>query len=278
MQPDEILCACYEVPRSVLRDAIDRGAELDAIQARFACGRSCGSCLPEIRSMLRMRPPRRRGYIAGGALAAASLAALLTPRFERFVALGPANPGHVNLHCDECHTKAPGTLRQQIQANVLHRLGKRDEPADFVHAPVSVALCRRCHDRPEDRHPVFRFREPRFEEVRETLAPHRCTSCHKEHDGSRVKVDRTFCYNCHEEFELEDDPISVTHDALAKQDRYDTCLECHDFHGNHRYVVPVDLDHRFGADAVDAYMQRGRSPYGSDKRWPSRPGRDEAGS
>ncbi len=275
MSRDRILCTCFEVPRSDVAQAIAAGEGLDAIQARFGCGRDCGSCLPELRVMLCLRTAPRRGYLVGGVLAGLGLAVLLTPRFERLVALGPANPGHRELRCDECHGDAPGTVRQQLQANVRHLLGKREEPVDLVHTPVSSGTCGHCHQRPGDRHPLFRFRESRFEELRETLAPHRCTSCHREHQGARVAVERTFCHNCHKEFELERDPLSPSHDSLAAQGRYETCLECHDFHGNHRYQVPVDLGQRLDDRAVDAYMERGPSPYGDDKRWPARLGRTQ---
>nr|WP_320135575.1 nitrate reductase [uncultured Amphritea sp.] len=49
-----IICSCFEVGENTIRQAIRQGANsTDALATQLKCGSNCGSCLPEIRSMLR---------------------------------------------------------------------------------------------------------------------------------------------------------------------------------------------------------------------------------
>ena len=48
---------------------------------------------------------------------------LLLPGVEHFTAPGKMNTGHERLACDSCHRPAPGTVRQQLQANARYLLG-----------------------------------------------------------------------------------------------------------------------------------------------------------
>jgi len=86
-----------------------------------------------------------------------------------------------------------------------------------------------------------------------------------------------YCETCHGEFELERDPLDTSHQELADQARFDTCLRCHDFHGNHLYAVPESLDEAFDLDAVQLYLEGGESPYGRDRRFEATPGRELEG-
>jgi len=203
----------------------------------------------------------------GAGLGLAVLGVLLAPGREALHARGPMNTGHSELNCADCHEPAPGTLRQQIQANTLYALGGRETPADFGVVDVGSAQCLACHERPDNRHPVFRFFEPRFAEAREALHPESCVSCHTEHKGRRVTVDTTgFCEHCHDETQLKNDPVDISHAELVEQERWETCLGCHDFHGNHKYEVSTRIADVFGEDAIRAYFDGGPSPYGDDKR------------
>lgn len=213
---------------------------------------------------------RRRqnlGFIAGGLIASACLAVLLAPGQERWHAFGPMNVGHQELHCPSCHKPAPGSTRQQIQANVRYWLGLRATPADFGKQAVGNDICLRCHDRPDDRHPVFRFFEPRFAEARAKLQPQFCNSCHLEHSGVRVTQPRIdYCQVCHEETKLKKDPLDVPHTQLIAQKRWTTCLGCHDFHGNHPITSPKLLAQVIPPERIRDYFGDGASPYGKDKR------------
>jgi len=46
------VCNCFGVGETALRAAVREGADLGSLQARFKCGTSCGSCLPELRRLV----------------------------------------------------------------------------------------------------------------------------------------------------------------------------------------------------------------------------------
>jgi hypothetical protein len=79
--------------------------------------------------MSQLPPPERTikivSYAIGVLLAFSALAVLVLPQFERVYAKGPPNTGHETLACADCHTKAPGTARQQLQAKLQYWLGNR---------------------------------------------------------------------------------------------------------------------------------------------------------
>lgn len=211
----------------------------------------------------RPRPSiRRLAYAAGIAVAFAPLL-LLAPALAKFVPNDAHNPGHVDLECTECHREAPGSTRQQLQAKVKHLLGLRAGDIDFGMRSVNNAACIGCHDNPDDRHPAHRFLEPRFEAARREIAPQQCVSCHREHTGTRVsQTDAGFCATCHSDMALEDDPTRPTHAVLIRDKRWDTCLTCHDFHGNHAHDPPQDLKDAIAPGTIAAYLRAAESPYG----------------
>ncbi|MFZ5508444.1 MAG: molybdopterin-dependent oxidoreductase [Pseudomonadota bacterium] len=49
-----IVCACHGVAEPDIRGAIARGASLERLQQDLRCGTGCGSCVPEIRRLLRV--------------------------------------------------------------------------------------------------------------------------------------------------------------------------------------------------------------------------------
>lgn len=221
-----------------------------------------GSGGPAPRSV---RPPRlnRRQVAARVGLGAGviGLGLILVAGGESFRAHGPLNTGHEDLACNQCHLKAEGTLRQQLQAEARHLLGLRPTPVDLGTRDVDSSRCLQCHNRPNERHPIYRFMEPRFAEVRASLAPQKCTSCHLEHNGTRLTATTTFCQNCHGDLELKNDPVDVPHTQLVLEERWDTCLGCHDFHGNHTMTSPTVLAERTPLEEITAYFQGGESPY-----------------
>lgn len=218
--------------------------------------------------------PRRRqniGYATGAVAGAVALAFLLLPSSEPLRAHGPMNTGHEDMPCGYCHREAPGSFRQQVQANLRYLAGGRASPADFGRQDVGNDACLACHDRPDDRHPVYRFLEPRFARAREALQPQACVSCHLEHSGRRVtQPDVGYCAGCHEDTKLRKDPIDVPHERLVADKRWETCLGCHDFHGNHVMKTATRLDRATPPAAIRAYFEGGRSPYGEEKRHEAR--------
>lgn len=202
------------------------------------------------------------GYFVGLLFGVIGVFLLMAEAQDDWHSPGLANSGHEKLECTDCHRQAPGTIRQQIQANIKHMLGIRQNDAYFRFNSVGNTYCLDCHDRPDDRHPVQRFNEPRFAEVREKLHPELCIACHSEHHNVRVtQTNIGFCQNCHEEFTLKHDPISVPHQMLAKQQRWETCLGCHDFHGNHKMAVPNNLNQAIPASKINSYFKGADSPY-----------------
>jgi Cytochrome c3 len=198
-----------------------------------------------------------------------SLVLLALPGRERLRAAGPANSGHEQLDCVQCHTPADGTVRQQVQANFRHLVGLRSAGADFLHRPVENVDCLACHQNPDDRHPVYRFEEPRFAEVRATLAPQNCVSCHSEHSGRRVTAEPTMCVSCHTDTEIKNDPAVPSHAQLLAEERWSTCLQCHDFHGNHVRTTPNRLVEALVLGDVEKYLAGGPAVYGTEVRYPA---------
>jgi hypothetical protein len=213
---------------------------------------------------------RRAGIFFGLTLTAAALAFFLFPGQEHLTAPGTMNTGHEKVACTNCHQQAAGTVRQQLQADARYLLGLRETPADFGLRGVGNDDCLACHERPFDRHPVFRFTEPRFAEAREKLAPHRCQSCHREHSGARVTAQAGYCVNCHGTLEMKNDPLNIPHVELVRQGRWLTCLGCHDFHGNHVMDSRTRVADGMAARQIQSYFEGGESPYPSQLRKPAR--------
>ncbi len=175
------------------------------------------------------------------------------------------NTGHDKLACTTCHRDAPGSFRQQIQANLRYVFGRREASVSFGRLLVGNTDCMACHERPNDRHPVYRFLEPRFSQAREKLRPHQCVSCHAEHQGRRVTLAEIgYCVNCHKDTRLKKDPIDVSHADLIAGKQWDSCLGCHDFHGNHIMQVEKSVDKRTPTEKIRAYFDGGSSPYGTN--------------
>jgi hypothetical protein len=189
------------------------------------------------------------------------LALAYAPDYGRSVVHGPMTPGHEAMACTHCHAAAPGTMRQQAQANVRYWLGLRKTPVSFGHEPVTSAACLTCHARENDRHPTFRFREPRFAAANQSLDARSCLSCHAEHRNQRMTANAEFCQLCHQDLKPRIDPINPGHAQLVQDAKWETCLTCHDFHGNHPVKAPVAHDAAHDLAAVRSYLADGPDPY-----------------
>jgi hypothetical protein len=139
---------------------------------------------------------------------------------------------------------------------------------DFGTQDVTVKNCLGCHDRPNDRHPTYRFSEPRFKEAIAIINTTSCITCHAEHNGERVTVAKiNYCVNCHQDLEVENDPVDIPHATLIVNKQWSTCIQCHDFHGNHKYEVPTKLKDTIPLSAIKAYTKGGKDPFGTNKKY-----------
>jgi hypothetical protein len=209
----------------------------------------------------RGRSRRTLGIRIGLVSAGLGLALVLSAGGDSFRAKGPMNSGHQDLACADCHLAAPGTLRQKLQANARYLAGLRADAADMGARVVGSERCQVCHWRPNDRHPIYRFLEPRFAEVRASLGAHDCVSCHREHRGARVTAVAGFCVECHRDLELRSDPLDVPHRQLVAEESWLTCLGCHDFHGNHALEPATRLAAALAPASIARYLAGGDSPY-----------------
>lgn len=182
-------------------------------------------------------------------------------------AKGPMNTSHESLQCEACHTPAKGSLRQQLGHNAQGFFGLHNaEMVPVGFQPVDNKACMDCHQRPDDLHPVSRFMEPNYAEQRAAFDAHECNGCHGEHQGKRVaNVGIDLCKSCHSDMEVSYDKIKPSHAQLLEDEAWETCMSCHDFHGNHRTEMPTRLESGIPTEALLDYMDGGPDPYSSKK-------------
>ena len=217
----------------------------------------------------------RMGLLIGLSIVGIFIAVIQTGNWQYNMAPGSMNTGHESLACEECHLESKGTFRQQLQANIQYWLGKRKATVTIGYNPVSNRDCVDCHRRPKDRHPVYRFMEPKYKKIRQEIQAHSCNACHQEHSGTRVTIEAEFCSHCHEKLKLKKDPLDTTHQQLVKEKRWSTCLGCHDFHGNYQYEVPEKVNQAKSGEVINDYLLGGQSPYGKDKQYKAKETRHE---
>lgn len=173
-------------------------------------------------------------------------------------------PGHEDLKCSSCHQDEQGSFRQQLQTNVQYLLNNRKHSVSVGLKPVQNNECLKCHERPNDRHPVYRFREPKYRDVREKIEANLCVACHREHNSKRISVQPVFCMHCHDELKLKNDPLDVSHKELIEQEKWESCLTCHDYHGNHDMKIETKMINNISTSALNDYFMRGKNPYAGD--------------
>jgi hypothetical protein len=210
------------------------------------------------------------GFGVGVFVTAVTYTVLSLPDNEQMLSKGPMNVGHENMSCETCHTPAKGNAFQQIQANLMYSVGLRKTEADFGAENVDTKKCLECHDRANDRHPMHRFEEARFVEARKNLGVTNCESCHNEHFGLRVSQTNTgYCQNCHGETNLKNDPLEISHAELIAKEMWTTCLQCHDFHGNHVFKTAESMHDTIPLKLVREYFEGGKTPYADIKKYQS---------
>jgi len=216
-------------------------------------------------------PLRKRQYIGSAiGVGIGILIYILLPlkASEDFLSLGPMNTGHEGMSCNTCHTDAKGSMVQQISSNMQYAFGMRKKSVEFGTQDVDNKKCLACHERSNDRHPTHRFLEPRFKTAIKEINATECETCHKEHNGVRVVLDdATFCQSCHYDLEVINDPIDVPHATLIENKQWSTCLQCHDFHGNHVYETAVKIKDTIPLELISDYLKGGKDPFTEKKKY-----------
>lgn len=210
-----------------------------------------------------VRTSRSQAWFAGALLAALPLL-FLQPMLEPMRPHGHPNVGHEQLKCTACHVESTASTRQVLQAKAKHLLGLRQTGAAIGPQVVTPATCIQCHANADDRHPTHRFLEPRFEQARAETGAQLCASCHREHAGTRTTMPTaSYCASCHQDLVVKNDRASPTHAALIAGKRWETCMQCHDYHGNHRWTPPRRIEDGASLELLQKYLKGGPSPYGS---------------
>lgn len=207
------------------------------------------------------RKRHNRGYLIGVAFSLVVLLFLFLPSSQIHLKNGPMLPGHEKLKCFSCHKDELGSFRQQLQANIQYLLNNRRDAVSVGLRPVENNECIKCHERPNERHPVYRFREPKYRKAREEIKADTCIACHLEHKSKRITVPMSFCVHCHDELKLKNDPVDVSHKRLIRDKNWDSCLTCHDYHGNHDMKVEVKIEKAIPVSELKKYFNRGANPY-----------------
>jgi hypothetical protein len=64
--------------------------------------------------------------------------------------------------------------------------------------------------------------------------------------------------------------VDVSHERLIARDRWETCLGCHDFHGNHVMTTATTVKGVISSARLRAYFDGGPSPFGEVRRHKAR--------
>lgn len=216
-------------------------------------------------------PLRKRqtiGLIIGTLLGVLFYVLLTLESNEKYLSIGPMNLGHEEFSCITCHADANGNLWQQIQSNSHYVLGIEDRAFDFGSVDVDTKKCLDCHERDNDRHPTHRFNEPKYKDVLREINTTNCNTCHSEHHGKRVTLNKAnYCINCHADLIVKNDPLDFSHENLIEHKQWGTCIQCHDFHGNHEYKTSIKMEDTIPQKKIMEYFNGGKDPYSDVKKY-----------
>ncbi|HEY0906845.1 MAG TPA: (2Fe-2S)-binding protein [Methylophilus sp.] len=48
------MCNCLDVSENEIMDTLEMGADLQTLQNKLKCGTSCGSCVPELKRLVKL--------------------------------------------------------------------------------------------------------------------------------------------------------------------------------------------------------------------------------
>jgi hypothetical protein len=89
-----------------------------------------------------------------------------------------------------------------------------------------------------------------------------------EHKGKRVTIKNTgFCINCHGDLSIKNDPTMPSHESIVALNQWETCLQCHDYHGNHIMTTPKNITDTIPMFEIQKYFEGGKDPYSSKKQY-----------
>ena len=72
-----------------------------------------------------------------------------------------------------------------------------------------------------------------------------------------------FCLHCHQTWGNKPDTITPRHTTPIAEERWETSLQCHEFHGSHGYKSPLLLSEAFSVEEVQQYLDGDApAPYG----------------
>lgn len=222
--------------------------------------------------MLNINPLRKRqfyGILIGLFTAIITIICLIFVKpTEEYLSIGPMNSGHEGFSCNTCHTDAKGNWIQQIQSNTECAIGLRKKMVEFGSLPADTKKCLSCHERDNDRHPTHRFLEPKYKKAIKVIDATNCNTCHSEHNGIRMSLaEGNYCINCHSDTKIRKDPLDIPHSVLFNTGKWDTCLQCHDFHGNHQSPAPDKMKDTIPLSKIKAYFKGGKDPYDGKKKF-----------
>lgn len=222
--------------------------------------------------MFQINPLRKRqfyGILTGIILATTTILALIFAKpAEEYLSIGPMNTGHEGFSCNTCHADAKGNWIQQIQSNSEYSLGMRKKMVDFGSLPADTKKCLACHERDNDRHPTHRFLEPKHQKAIKKIDATNCNTCHTEHNGIRTTLaNGNYCMNCHSKTKVKNDPVDIPHAELFKKGMWSTCLQCHDFHGNHQAPAASLMKDTIPMATIKSYFAGGSDPYKGAKKF-----------
>lgn len=222
--------------------------------------------------MFQINPLRKRqfyGILTGLILAIAAISVLLFVKpAEEYISIGPMNTGHEGFSCNTCHADAKGNWIQQIQSNTEQALGMREKMVAFGSLPADTKKCLACHERDNDRHPTYRFLEPKHQKAIKKIDATNCATCHTEHNGIRITLaNGNYCMNCHTNTKVKNDPVDTPHSELFKKGMWSTCLQCHDFHGNHQAPAVTLMKDTIPMATIKDYFMGGKDPYVGKKKF-----------
>ena len=74
-----------------------------------------------------------------------------------------------------------------------------------------------------------------------------------------------YCRSCHENTEIKDDRWILSIRIYSEMENGNTCLQCHDFHGNHIYEVPQKMKDTIPLLEVQNYLKGEKVIYSTRK-------------
>jgi len=66
--------------------------------------------------------------------------------------------------------------------------------------------------------------------------------------------------------DLMTDIPHIPHEELIANKEWSTCLQCHDFHGNHVYKVAKKMKDTIPLKQINAYLRGGEDPFSEKKK------------